>query len=236
MEDIVDHLKVYMLNELPVRVYFNYEARFLQHTQFAHEGALHEFSNIYLHNIAYADMNDQPRFNWKLRDIENAGNEIAEGTLRIRPAKLFEHINELHKKNEPSFSYLLMDDFKPKKKEEKKEKFELPRKLPLITSPSTKNLETPRYEIDLHIENLVDDSKGLSNAEIIKIQLDTFQRYLHLSIVHRQDRMVVIHGLGKGVLKDEVHKILKRTPEVRIFTNEWHGSYGFGATEIYFKY
>ena len=48
--------------------------------------------------------------------------------------------------------------------------------------------------------------------------------------------MVVIHGLGKGKLREEVHAILKQMPEIGRFKNEWSGKYGFGATEIYFKY
>ena len=48
--------------------------------------------------------------------------------------------------------------------------------------------------------------------------------------------MIVIHGLGKGKLRDEVHTILKQTPEVSRYKNEWSGRYGFGATEIRFRY
>ena len=236
MEDVVDHLKIYLLNETPTPIRFVYDTQFSGQSSFKLEGGLHEFGHIYLHNIAYRDMNDQPRFHWQLSDAQNKENETEIGVLRIKPSKLFEHVNELLQKNEPSFAYLLIDDFKPKKKPEKKEKFELPVKPAFINSASSKNAPSPLYELDLHIEKLIDDLKGLDNAAIIKIQLDALQRYLHLAIMHRQERMVVIHGLGKGKLKDEVHKILKRTPEVRLFTNEWHGSYGFGATEIYFKY
>ena len=78
--------------------------------------------------------------------------------------------------------------------------------------------------------------KGLTNADIIKIQLNTLKHYLQLAIVHRQERMVVIHGLGKGKLREEVHAILKQTPEVTRFKNEWSGRYGFGATEVFFRY
>ncbi len=236
MEDVVDYLKIYLLNELPVPIRFSYEVRFMQHSEFKHEGNLHAFGNIYLHNIPYNDMNDQPRFHWNLQDASNTGNETEEGVLRIRPQKLFDHISDLQRNNGPSFSYLLTDDFKPKKKPEKKEKFELPVKPAYISSGSSKNIEAAIDVLDLHIEKLIDDHTGLNNAEMLKLQLDTFQRYLHLAIVHRRERMIVIHGLGKGKLRDEVHHILKHTGEVRLFTNEWQGSYGFGATEIYFKY
>ena len=236
MEEVVDYIKVYLLNELPVDIKFSYDVQLSQQSEFKHEGSLHSFGNVYLHNVPYGSMNDQPRFHWKFRDIGNEKMEMAEGILRIRPAKLFEHINNVMLNIEPSFSYLLIEDFAPKKTPEPKEKFEPTQLAGYVTTVSSKNIEPAKYEIDLHIEQLVKNAVGLKNEEIIKKQLDTLEHYLHLAIVHRQERMIVIHGLGKGVLRDEVHKVLKQTPEVKRFKNEWSGKYGFGATEIHFKY
>ncbi|MCD6010791.1 MAG: hypothetical protein K0Q79_653 [Flavipsychrobacter sp.] len=234
MEEVVDVLKVFLLNEMPIAVKFVYDVRFAHKSEFRHEGSLHAFGNVYLHSISYADMNDQPRFNWQLTDTAHPEMEVAEEVLRIRPAKLFEHVNQLMQGNEPTFSYLLIEDFVLKKKPEIKEKFEMPVKKSAHVSHHT--IEKAQTEIDLHIEALVNNKKGLSNAEIVKLQLDTLQHYLHLAIVHRQERMIVIHGLGKGKLREEVHAILKQTPEVGRFKNEWSGKYGFGATEVWFKY
>jgi len=235
MEELVDVLKVYLLNELPVAVKFIYDLRIGSSSTFKHEGMLHSFGNLYLHSINYADMNDQPRFHWQLTDTINDNMGTAEGILRIKPAKLFEHINNLLKTGTPTFSYLLIDDFSPKKKPEPKEKYE-PISTPVLKTITTRNIEPPKYELDLHIEALVNNKKGLTNADIVKIQLDTLRHYLQLAIVHRQDRMVVIHGLGKGKLKEEVHAILKQMPEVNRFKNEWSARYGFGATEVLFRY
>ncbi len=236
MEEVVDYLKVHLLNELPVDIKYAYDVKIDNKSEFRLEGSLHGFGNLYLHNIDYVSMNDQPRFNWKFIDLSNEKMEVAEGVLRIRPAKLFEQVNNVMLNSEPSFSYLLIDDFKVKTKPEPKSYPD-----PLVmkgggTALTTKTLEPAKYEIDLHIEQLVSNTKGLSNDAIIKKQLDTLERYLHLAIVHRQERMIVIHGLGKGKLRDEVHAILKQTPEVSRFRNEWSGKYGFGATEIHFRY
>lgn len=236
MEEVVDVLKVYLLNELPVPVKFVYDVKLSNKSEFKHEGVLHPFGNLYLHSISYTDMGDQPRFHWRLTDTVNEKMETADGILRIRPAKLFEHITHLMQHSEPTFSYLLIEDFSPKKKKEPLPKYEPVIKqhaLPLIT---TKTIEPARYEIDLHIEQLVASKKGLTNADIVKLQLDTLRHYLQLAIVHHQERMIVIHGLGKGRLREEVHAILKQTPEVSRFRNEWSGKYGFGATEIFFRY
>lgn len=234
IEDVVEQLKVYLLNEMPVHIKYVYDVRYAQQSEFRHEGALHSFGNVYLHSISYADMNDQPRFNWQLTNAADPDMEVEEGILRIKPAKLFEHINRLMLKNEPTFSYVLIEDFKVKQAPEPAERF-----IPPVNKAATvthHNIEKAKQEIDLHIEALVSNRKGLSNAEIVKLQLDTLQHYLHLAIVHRQERMIVIHRLGKGKLREEVHAILKQTPEVSRFKNEWSGKYGFGATEVWFKF
>jgi hypothetical protein len=236
LEDIVDYLKIYLLNELPQTISFKYDVRFLNESEFRHEGNLHGFGHIYLHSIVYDDMNDQPRFHWQLTDPAQKAMDIAEGILRIRPVKLFEHVNDLLKNNEASFSYLLIDDFKPKQKPQKPEKFELPVARSLVSTRFSKITELPKYEIDLHIEKLTGNRRGLSNADMLQIQLSALQKALDNAILYRQEMFVVIHGLGKGKLKEEVHKLLAQTPYVERYTNEFHPRYGYGATEVFFKY
>ncbi len=236
MEEVVDYLKVHLLNETPVSIKFYYDIRLSQQSEFKHEGILHEFGNIYLHNVPYVNMNDQPRFHWKLVDAVNTKMETAEGVLRIRPSKLFEQINTIMTSGEPSFSYLLIDEFIVKKKPEEKILPEPLKEYGGVLAITKKTIEPAKYELDLHIEQLVSNHKALNVNEILKKQLDTLEKYLHLAIVHHQERMIVIHGLGKGKLRDEVHNMLKNTPEVGRYKNEWSGKYGFGATEIYFKY
>lgn len=236
-EDVVEHLKIYLLNETPHSIDIKYEVKILHETEFSYTGTLHSFADLYLHNIAYENMNDVPRFHWRLKVTNKEDLKTEEGILKIRSQKLFEHIEQCLGKNEPTFNYLLTEDFVIERKEEKS--LPKPSPIPVIKPKSAKSFsldELPRYELDLHIEQLTDDYKDFSNAEIIIIQLSTFERYLSLAIMHRQQRMIVIHGLGKGKLKEEVHKILKQVPEVKSYKNEWIGKYGFGATEIIFRY
>lgn len=242
-DEVVDYLKIYLVNELPFDIKYTYEQRVGENSIFKLDGVIHAFGNIYLHNVPYANMNDKPKFHWKLAHHTNIKIAPAEGMLRIKPEKLFEHINQVISKNEPAFSYQLIADFLPEPvKPLPNENFPEPLK-PIIKEKTAKdkftsinNLEPAKYELDLHIEALVKNLNGLTNSDMLKIQLDTLEKYLHLAIVHRQHSMVVIHGLGKGTLKEEVHKVLKRTPEVGRYKNEWSAKYGFGATEIVFRY
>ena len=96
-------------------------------------------------------------------------------------------------------------------------------------------MEPPRSVVDLHIEKITDDWKHLSNYEILRYQLRTFEKYYELALAHLQPSLIVIHGVGEGKLRDEIHESLRYKNEVKSFVNQFHPLYGFGATEIYFK-
>ena len=89
--------------------------------------------------------------------------------------------------------------------------------------------------IDLHIENLIPNHRGMTNAEIITIQLKHFRQALDEAIVHKLPKFTVVHGIGKGKLKSEIFEILKTIGAVRSFKNDYHPRFGFGSTEIYFR-
>lgn len=235
MEDIVDHLKVYLLNELPGSIQYRYEFILRQTSSFTHEASLHAFGNVFLHNVPYDSMNDQPRFNWWLDDTSDADMAPANGQLRIKPQKLFQHINDCMTNNTPSFNYVLIEGFKPH-----------PTIKPIQSSPVKQNITQPsetivakpvsRQVVDLHIEELMDNTRGMSNADMLIIQLAELQAALREAMSARQERLIVIHGLGSGKLRDEVHQILEETVGVKSYNNDWQAAYGFGATEVWFEY
>lgn len=90
-------------------------------------------------------------------------------------------------------------------------------------------------EVDLHLHELVDSSRGLSNSAMLDLQLSHFERMLQIAIRERQRRVVFIHGIGQGVLR---HAILTRVTQ---FYPECDArpadprKYGSGATEIYIR-
>ena len=86
-------------------------------------------------------------------------------------------------------------------------------------------------EIDLHINQLIKSHKGMSNFEILTLQLETAKKNIEFAISKRISKIVFIHGVGEGVLKNELHYLLGRYP-----TKFYHASYkkyGLGATEVY---
>jgi len=79
-------------------------------------------------------------------------------------------------------------------------------------------------------EELLDNYSGMSNAEIITVQLRHFQKALDKAITGRYRKLVVIHGVGNGRLKHEVRAILDNE-NMRYYDGSY-AKYGYGATEV----
>jgi dsDNA-specific endonuclease/ATPase MutS2 len=94
-------------------------------------------------------------------------------------------------------------------------------------------LQHIRTLIDLHADKLTDQHRSLQPAEILDLQLKAFEKFYEEAIAHRLSQVTVIHGIGTGKLKDEIHELLRFKKEVKSFINRLHHLYGYGATEIY---
>lgn len=99
------------------------------------------------------------------------------------------------------------------------------------SKPHTVNNPNSEMEIDLHIEELIDNFSGMSNFEIVQIQLNSFKNALDNAITGHYRKLIVIHGVGNGRLKQEVRNILATYKNIR-FYDASYAKYGFGATEI----
>lgn len=89
-------------------------------------------------------------------------------------------------------------------------------------------------EFDLHIEKLIKNRQGLSNFDILTIQLDTAKTHIEFAIRNRIPKIVLIHGVGDGVLKTELEYLYRKYDNISHQDGNYQ-KYGLGATEIYFK-
>ena len=151
---------------------------------------------------------------------------------------MFKKIEEIQQKNEPSFSYLLFDEYPDKVEQEKLDVSKLNNAGFRVydIAKVAQHLPPARSVVDLHIEKLTDNWKHLSNFEILTIQLKEFEKFYDLAVAHYQPTLTIIHGVGTGKLREEIHAILNTKREVKSYVNQYTAAYGYGATEIYFKY
>jgi hypothetical protein len=95
--------------------------------------------------------------------------------------------------------------------------------------------ESDTMEIDLHIESLRDDYSGLSNGDMLRIQMNCFRSALENAISDKVKRIVFIHGIGNGTLKLEIRNELKRNYPEFTCQDASFKEYGFGATMVHLK-
>jgi dsDNA-specific endonuclease/ATPase MutS2 len=101
-----------------------------------------------------------------------------------------------------------------------------------ISKPHIANDPTKMMEVDLHIEELLDDYSGMSNFEIVQVQLKAFQNALDKAIEQHIRSLTVIHGIGTGRLKQEIIQVLNTSyPKIR-YRDASYSKYGMGATEV----
>ncbi len=91
------------------------------------------------------------------------------------------------------------------------------------------------HEVDLHIHELLDSNANLSNYEMVKIQMAHFTRMMNMAYEQRIPKLVFIHGVGKGILKEEIIQALQFFPDCQYRDADFR-LYGQGATEVNIRF
>lgn len=93
------------------------------------------------------------------------------------------------------------------------------------------------WEIDLHIEEITESHSGLSNFQILTKQLVEFKSFYKKARQNHIRKIVIIHGVGEGVLKEEIRTYLSKQEGIEYFDADFR-EYGKGATtvEIHYNY
>lgn len=238
-EPVVRSLRLHLMNETAVSYRFRYRMLLDGALELEVNSTVAPFTHFYLNDLLFESLNDRPRFAFvfSLSEADPLMAERHELTLKPKARQVIGKLSELHERQQATFSYLLFGKY-PEKAQEHEEPWDIPAGS-LRTAHDPRPYEPPllpTYEVDLHIEKLYDRPGELTASEMLMMQLGELRRQLDKAIARRQHSLVVIHGIGKGRLRDEVHQILRHIPEVASFVNQYHHRYGYGATEIFFQY
>lgn len=204
-------------------------------------GTLQPNAKVDLGSIFQNDLSELPEFGFQLiyfQQKESNWNEPIVKRFRINPLKFYKETSfqsnrffglnamvlqitanvqaaEMDKITEADFQKIV---------QEKMDK-------PLEEKPVRKRTAEV-VEIDLHINELIDNSAGLSNGEILEIQKEKVLSEMKTAIQTGVKKIVFIHGVGQGVLKQEVLKLLK-TKFGKYYTQDASfKEYGYGATMV----
>lgn len=204
-------------------------------------GEIEPNSKEELEIIDQSDLAELPEYSFQLiffRDDEKEIQPAIVKKFKVNPVKFYKEKsfqpNTFFKKNalvyqisenilDTEIDKLTDDDFRKVVKAKEKKEPEV--KLPKVVHPDI-------VEVDLHIHELIDNTSGLGNKEILDIQMEKVEREMRLAIESRAKRIVFIHGVGQGVLKQEVARLLKTKFSKYSFQDASFKEYGYGATMV----
>jgi hypothetical protein len=200
-------------------------------------GMLEPNTKVELDSIDPKGMGELPDYCFQLLFFRKSGSQLEEPVqkeTRISPVKFFKASSFVKNNyfNTPALLIRLAEN--PLKAELDKLTEKDFQQVTLTKEPKKQpTAEIPKsdlVEIDLHIHQLIDDTRGLSNADMLKLQLDTFRKEMDKAISTGVKKIVFIHGVGDGVLKNELRRELQRKYAKYPYQDASFREYGFGAT------
>lgn len=100
------------------------------------------------------------------------------------------------------------------------------------TSEPLQKLKTEILEVDLHIDNLLDTTAGMSNTDMLNHQLDIFRKTMDEHRGKKAFKIIFIHGKGDGVLRAAILNDLRTKYKNCKWQDASFREYGFGATMV----
>ncbi|MDX9748324.1 MAG: DUF2027 domain-containing protein [Paludibacter sp.] len=168
-----------------------------------------------------------------------AAQGVVDARLRIAPLKFYKlhSFTENDYFDEPAMVFDLIQPTQPAIPEPTPEEIRraLLQKEPTPTAPVRRDkipLQRDIIEVDLHIHELVDTTTGMSNADMLQLQMDKFHAVIAENSKRKGQKIVFIHGKGEGVLRSEIMKALKNRYKSFYVQDASFKEYGFGATMI----
>lgn len=249
-EGITMHYNIYLINDTRYATLFSFgftaKGQGIQRPKV--NDKLEPAAYLMVGQMPFIALNDLPEIELECWPITTAGTgERKYKKFKLRPKQFFGNVTTAPLLNKPVHHYRIFESFDESKEEKKEDLKSYTERKVKRPRPRTGNLKSYTRneisefanfpgEIDLHIENLTTKAIGkMSNAEILRIQIGAFENYFQKANQLGIDRIFIIHGLGKGKLRNEIATRLMRHPDVATFKNEYHGKYGYGATEVIFK-
>jgi len=233
--------ELFLVNDSNFSVIFRYVKIRFSGLETLKTGTLQPNAKVQLGSVLQADLSDLPEFGFQLiyyQQKETNWNEPIVKRFKINPLKFYKESSfqpnrffglnamvlqitanvqaaEMDKITEADFQKLVHN-----KMEE------------TVEEKPVKKRNDEIVEIDLHINELLDKTEGLSNSEILQIQKEKVESEMKLAIQNGVKKIVFIHGVGQGVLKQEVINLLKTKFRKYFFQDASFKEYGYGATMV----
>lgn len=246
-DDIPEKYLVLLINDTPHEVIYQVKLSLSGEEVFKKMGKIEPGGILQLGDLYYDELSDSPAMELDCCRITNDGTGARHlKNLKIKAKQFFKNITMVPLLDRKVHLYQIFKNLDARRKTEKGEdlKTYTKKQTSLQTVPQNANRKFWSHdikakaefniELDLHIDQLVDDPTEFSKADILHLQIRTFEEYIEEALKLGVDRVFIIHGVGKGKLKNAIATKLIQMRFIKTFKNEWHHKYGWGATEVVF--
>lgn len=236
-----------LVNATSFDLYVEMDILFGGEKEFTISERVKAFTPLKVDEFTPLDFGDKPSVRYNFQRIMTAGIEpFLEGETKLKDKTLLKSKIMIPLLDFPAISIALWqkDKATPSSNKEKslkdytKQNAKLkPKKVQRKTFSGLYNpLKKANFptSIDLHIERLAKNHKNLSNAQIVQIQIKAMTEYVDEAYQLGMDSVFLVHGVGKGYLKNAIHQKLRDHPHIMLLKNEYHHKFGYGATEVIF--
>lgn len=239
--------ETYLINDSKYSLYYVYSSRRGITWHLRAHGVADPDSQVFLEELEPTDLNDLERINVQLIALaDNPG--IYQGTYaieqRLDTKKFFKlhsfvdndffedkaWVLDLVRKSKALDTPLALDTSRLATAMQTKGNKEHTPKVPHSTAPQPKPDEP--LVVDLHIEELLDSTAGMGNAEILQYQMGKFNEVMQTNLSHRGRKLIFIHGKGEGVLRNKIIAELRYRYKGCRWQDASFREYSYGATQV----
>ena len=240
--------QLYLINGTSERILYEIKVRTAEKQHLSKFGPLAAGEKLRLNTIAYGWLNERLQVDLDVRAA------LSDGTgprhfqqVKIRPKQFFGSFRHVPALNHGAHQFVVFARLRERPEEatagptstlreitRAQRKPAASKPAPAPRRPSLADHSDFNPVLDLHLESLVPDPKAVPRDKILGLQMERFDAFIDQALRLDVERVIIVHGLGNGILKTEIHQKLQHVPFVRKFTNDYHPQYGYGATEVFF--
>ncbi len=239
-----DALDAYLINDSKYKILFNISQKREDFNLNIQAGLIEANTKISIASFTIGDLKCFPEFSFQFiffKKLFFGFREPAFYTMNVQPMTLLgkDAFKENEYFNDKAHLYsLYIEDFA--KEIESIPHTAIAHALKEKEALVKKNIAKPHprpilKEVDLHIHELVETEAGLSNFDMLKIQMDNFNKELKKAIAEGVKKIVFIHGKGNGRLKLDIRKAIDEKYPNCNYQDASFQEYGFGATLVLIK-
>lgn len=246
VEGLTKHYKIWFINDQFDDFILNFKMLLYGEKKRELNLNIPSLTKTYLGELPFDTLNDNPAFELQKWRVTSSGtSSSAKKTIKIKPKTFFTNIRSIPFVEKPIHWFLVFpikekrrikgEDLRSYTKRNAAPPHSIKKKKPLYYQTHDVNeFATFKSEIDLHIEKLKPNAHGMNAADILHTQMAYFDKFMYDAIRIGVSPVYIIHGIGKGKLKQMITDRLRNNRQVISFKNEYHHKYGWGATEVRF--